>query len=202
MRPSSLLAAAVCLLLLPVASAAAAGNHEGEAGKLSATVAFADPALWTTTNAQGTYFRYSWGGVSFAPKVYQPQHWGTFPGYFLGSTMRFTVTLKNTAAKGAKPFTVRVQALSNVLEVDGGLGQAIGPGQEWIVAKLLPGETRVLSGEVLLAGPLPSGLDITRIRIAHLNQGNNPDAGLITVASALWCPPEGDDVLLPPSANN
>lgn len=197
----SLLAAACVLLLLPIASVSAAGHHEGEADKISATVTFAAPALWTTTNATGIYYAFSWGVTAFEPKVYLPEHWGTFPGYFLNQTMRFTVTLTNTAAKGAKPFTIRVQALSNVLETDGSLGQAIGGGQEWIVAKLLPGETRTVSGAVDLVGPLPSGLDITRIRIAHLNQGADPDAGLITVKSALWCPPSAEAVATP-RANN
>lgn len=200
-RRPFLLFAALAVLLLPVASVSAAGNHEGEASKITAMVTFVNPALWTTTNAQGTYYRFFSGWTLFEPKVYQPQYWGTFPGYFLNSTMHFTVTLTNTAAKGNKPFTVRVQALSNVLETDGTLGLPIGAGQEWVVAKLLPGETRTLSGTVVIAGPLPSGLDITRIRIAHLNNGTDADAGLIKVESAVWCPPDIESTAVPIATN-
>ena len=46
--------------------------------------------------------------------------------------------------------------LAQRLEVDGSLGQPIGAPQEWIVTKLLPGESRTLSGSVLQDGGAPA----------------------------------------------
>jgi hypothetical protein len=231
----------------------AAGESKREAANISVTVDFLDPICWTTTNALGTTYNFIADGSSFEPKVYPPLYWGSFPGYYYGTTMRFTVTLKNTAGEGkkskahedegegghsrdkrseehqdvddrlfahdqefrrcerpgaggckprsgdggrqgqpdrhGKSFQVKVQAISNVLEVDGGIGQQIGEIQEWTVEGLAPGQTQTLAGSLLILGDnLPSGLDLTRIRVLRLNGDDDAD-DLIKVSSFVWCPP-------------
>ncbi|MBI4668162.1 MAG: hypothetical protein HY747_03075 [Elusimicrobia bacterium] len=170
----------------------AAGSHSGEAGKIETSVSFLDSSGYTTTDARGTH--YNFYGMTFdEPKVYPSWTYGkNYPLYFIGNTMNFTVTMRNAASKGAKPFKIKVKALNNVLETDGSPGMSLAAPQEWIVEDLRPGESRVLSGSVYIAPDpnLPSGLDITKIRISHLNEGGNEDAGLIKEEIAVWCPPK------------
>lgn len=176
-----------------VSSAYGAGQHSGEVDKIRAVVNFLTPSGQTTTDASGiTYRAPAYNFQSFEPKVYPPAYWGTYPLYFVGQTMNFTVTLTNTAASGNKKFKVRVQALNNVLEISGSVGRPLGSPQEWTVEDLRPGESRTLNGSVYIAPDptLPSGLDLTKIRISHLNEGNNQDAGLILEDFAVWCPPK------------
>lgn len=169
----------------------AAGDHLGEANKIVAQVAFQSPSGTTVTDAAGIH--YTVNGWTFAnePKVYPAQYWGQFPLYFAGSTMKFIVSLTNTAAVGEKRFKVRIQAFNNVLGQDGSTGQQIAPPQEWSVSDLGPGETRTLEASIFLPldPNLPSGLDLTKIRISHLNEGANADAALIKEEIAVWCPP-------------
>jgi hypothetical protein len=180
------------LLFMAVPSGVfAAGNHNCEAGKIMASVAFTNPAGTTYTDASG--IRYTLNGWTFAgePKVYPQAYWGQYPLYFVGTSMTFMVNLTNMAPMGQKSFKIRVQALNNVLETNGSLGMQIAPPQEWIVSDLKPGETRNLPGSIFIPfNPnMPSGLDITKIRISHVNEGANDDAALIKEEIAVWCPP-------------
>lgn len=105
--------------------------------------------------------------------------------------MSFTVTLTNRTAQGNKSFKVRVRALNQVLETNGSPGTELAPAQEWAVDSLGPGESRTLSGSVYIAPDpnIPSGLDLTRVRVYHLNNGS-PEAGFIREDAAVWCPPK------------
>lgn len=183
------------MLALPLAAAlaapaAAAGAHAGERGKIQARVSFLTPTGQTVTDGSGiTYRAGSWS--YHESKVYPSRYWGTFPLYFVGQTMTFSVTLSNTAAQGDKPFKVRVEALNHVLETSGGLGMQLAPPQEWLVQDLRPGQSQTRQFSIYIAPnpALPSGLDVTKVRILHLNEGANSDAGLIKEELAVWCPP-------------
>lgn len=178
--------------LLLAAPALQAGRHVGEADKIEAYVTFHSSSGQTTTDAAGiTYRAPQWNWQFFEPKVYPSAYWGTYPLYFMGQTMSFTVTLKNKTTKGNKSFKIRVKALNQVLEINGSAGMELAPPQEWAVDSLGPGESRTLNGSVYIAeNPnLPSGLDLTRIRIYHLNNGS-PEAGFIREDVAVWCPPK------------
>ena len=182
---------ATCLITAAHGTALAAGTHSGEAPKITASVAFKNPAGVTVTDAAG--IRYTMNGWTFdsESKVYPQKYWGSFPLYFVGTTMKFTVTVVNTAPSGEKKFKVRVQALNNVLETSGAAGFQLAPPQEWLIQDLRPGETRQFEGSVFIKPDpnLPSGLDLTRIRISHINEGANVDAALIKEEVAVWCPP-------------
>ncbi|MFA6092162.1 MAG: hypothetical protein WCU88_01245 [Elusimicrobiota bacterium] len=185
---NSLLVFSLLLVGVPVV-VQTQGKHAGEAAKISAEVSFLSPAGTTRTDAQG--ITYQSGGWSYTePKIYPQPYWGSFPLYFVGQAMRFQVRLSNTAVKGEKPFRVRVQALNRVLETNGALGMEIGPMKEWIVEDLRPGESsmREFSIDIVPDPNLPSGLDVTKVRILHENQGS-ADAGLIKEEIAVWCPP-------------
>src|SRR3989338_253448 len=133
------------------AQAYGTGRHIGEADKIRAEVAFLNPYGQTTTDASGITYRspiYNW--TASEPKVYPPAYWGTYPLYFMGQTMNFTVTLTNTAQQGNKAFKVRVQALHNVLQTNGSAGRPLGSPQEWVVEALMPGESRTLNGSVYI----------------------------------------------------
>lgn len=166
----------------------AAGLHSGEAGRISTEVSFLNPAGQTTAGPQGvTYSVGSWSLTE--AKVYPAQFHGAYPLYFIGTTMNFTVALTNATQHGKKSFKVRVEALSSVLETSGVEGRPLAAPQEWVVDSLAPGETRILQGAVALNDPtVPSGLDVTRIRISHLNEGAD-GAALIKEVRAVWCPP-------------
>jgi hypothetical protein len=179
-------------LALPRA-AAESGNHTGENADLSTSIEFLAPALWTTTDALGTSF--GLGAPRDPAFIYPSSLWGTYPGYYIGQTMHFRVTLSNTADHGNKTFKLTVSAASNAVELDGSDGVAIGAPQQWSVDSLAPGQTQVLDGSVSITGAnIPVGLDVTRITIQHPNQGGDPTAGIIKVQTGVWCPP--------PSANN
>jgi hypothetical protein len=188
MYKSFIIAGAVWLAF-PLVSFAQ-GQHLGEADKIQATVTFLSPAGQTTTNASGITYNWGWGS-DFETKIYPSNYWGTYPLYFVGTTMKFSVTLTNTAAKGSKKFKIRIKADNNVLETNGSAGPMLAPSQEWIVASLAPGETATLPGSIFIAPDpnLPSGLDLTTISIFHLNEGDNTNAGLIKKEIAVWCPP-------------
>jgi len=168
------------------------GRHWGEASKLEARVEFLHQRGYTVTDRFGIHYHF-YGLVFSEPKIYPSYlHGIRYPLYFLGQTMRFRVHLKNTSKKGGKKFKVRVNAVNYVLETSGFSGQVIAPGQDWIVKDLRPGEKRVLKGEIYISPDqnLPSGLDVTKVRIFHLNNGSNTNAGFIKEATAVWCPPD------------
>jgi hypothetical protein len=103
-------------LLFSTASAASLDH-----GRLSTKVVFLKPAGSTVTNEFGIF--YSTGGSQ--AKIYAPEYWGTFPLYFAGTTMHFTLTVTNNVAQGNKPYNLRFRAISNVLKTvaqGGGLG--------------------------------------------------------------------------------
>ncbi|MBI4061255.1 MAG: hypothetical protein HY403_07475 [Elusimicrobia bacterium] len=188
---SNLIRGVLALSFLAVAPALHAGQHVGEADKIEANVVFNGPSGQTTTDASGiTYRAPQWNWQFFEPKVYPPEYRGTYPLYFVGQTMSFTVTVKNKTTQGNKSFKIRVKALNHVLETNGSPGMELAAPQEWSVDSLGPGETRTLNGSVYIApNPnLPSGLDLTRVRIYHLNNGS-PEAGFIREDVAVWCPP-------------
>lgn len=178
-------------LLLPL-DARAAGLHAGEESKIQASVEFLGNAGHTITDHRGTTYVVGWWSY-FEPKVYIEKYRGVFPLYFVGQHMRFKVRLTNAAEKGSKPFNVRIEAENKVLETDGSLGQEIGPMQSWTVKDLRPGQTVVKELSVYIDphDDLPSGLDMTKVRIRHENQGA-ADAALIKESLAVWCPPDQD----------
>jgi len=184
--------AAVALSLSLAQTGFAAGV--GVAKKLDVAVTFNDPMGFTVTNDQGTFYNF-YGFEMFEPKVYLPQHWGTFPLYFVDQNMNFSVAVSNTAAKGKK-FKLRIVASHHALLTDGSSGMALAPDQEFIVDNLVAGESRVINASIYIAPDpnLESGLDITTLRIYHLNNGSS-DAGLIKEFQAVWCPPDHEDAL-------
>lgn len=167
------------------------GFHYGEDDQIKAEVIYKDPYGHTTTDYRGIYY-HVYGRVFHEPKIYPSWTYGKkYPLYFMGLPMRFEVHLTNTMRKGGKKFRLRIQAVNYVMETSGFAGQIIAPGQEWIVESLLPGETKVVHGEILIpTADLPSGLDVTKIRIFHLNNGKNQSAGFIKEETAVWCPPK------------
>jgi hypothetical protein len=182
-------------LVLPVS---AAGAHAGEAPKITATLDFLAAQGWSTTDSSG--ITYYFGGTStFEQKVYPAEYWGTFPGYYYGTTMHYHINLNSNMPQGKKPYKIKVQAISNVLNETvngGGLGAEIGTSETWEVIDLLSGQAQTLTGTVVIPndGSLPSGLNVTRIIISHLNNANDPDeddsvAGLVDVTYNCWCPP-------------
>jgi hypothetical protein len=174
-------------LALPRA-AAESGNHTGENADLSTSIVFLAPQLTTITDGFGTSFGI--GSPRDPAFIYPQAFWGSYPGYYIGQTMQFQVTLSNTADHGNKTFKLTVRSQSNAVELDGSDGVAIGAPQEWSIDALAPGQTQVITGSVSITGAnIPVGLDITRISILHPNQGGDPTAGLIKVQTGVWCPP-------------
>lgn len=184
-------ALAVVAALFSALNASAAGVHAGEAPKINASVEFLGNSGHTVTDHRGTTYIVGWWSF-FEPKIYIEKFRGVYPLYFVGQNMRFKVTLANTAPKGSKPFNVIIEADNNVLETDGSSGQEIGPRQSWTVKDLRPGQTVVKEFSVYIdpGDDLPSGLDVTKVRIRHDNNGANPDAALIKESIAVWCPPD------------
>lgn len=68
----------------------------------------------------------------------------------------------------------------------------IAPGQDWTIPSVAPGETKIVEGTIRIPNDasLPSGLDVTKVRVFHLNNGANNNAGFIKEETATWCPPK------------
>jgi hypothetical protein len=83
-----------------------------------------------------------------------------------------------------------VNAQSFVMETSGFAGQRLAAPVDWVVESLAPGERKTLEGDVYipLDPNLPSGLDVTKVRVYHLNSGAE-GAALIKEETAVWCPP-------------
>jgi len=175
-------------LVLGLAGAAWAGA--GEADKLDVHVEFLAPAGFTTTDPTGIHYHF-YGMVFSEPKIYPTWTFGRdYPLYFMGDTMRFRVHLTNIAPRGQKSFKVRVAAHSHVMETSGFAGRLLAAPGEWVIESLAPGERKTVEGEVYipLDPTLPSGLDVTKVRVFHLNSGRE-GAALIKEETAVWCPP-------------
>jgi len=195
----SVLAALVGLCLTAAPLAHAAGQHNGEADKLNTQITFLSPYGETTAGPTGTTFDISQYGIKYTDTslIYAPQIWGTYPLYLIGMPMNFNVTVTNTVEHGNKPpFNIRVEALSNILNMDGSAGVPIGD-QEYVVENLRPGESRTLTYSVILDNPdLFKGLNVTDIEIFHISKGKgNTDADLISQQTVYWCPPSQADLL-------
>ncbi len=164
------------------------------AAKLAIDVTFLSPAGKTVSDATGLTF-ITGGGSIHENKVYDSSFWGTYPLYFVGTTMNFDVSLTNLKGKGKcgnKPIKkLEVDANSFVLGLDGSEGAAIGSPSEWKVDELAPGQTVVFEGVVSI-GAQPSGLDVTRVRVYHNKNKKNPQAGLLKEHKAVWCPPDAE----------
>jgi hypothetical protein len=197
MRLLSLLGALVLTIAFGITSASAAGNHNGEAANLKITITFLEQEGITTTSSAGTYFDMGGTDTKFRDDLIYPSlYWGTFPAYWgnAGDVMHFKVDIANTETKGGHSYKISVEAISNVLTTEGGLGMQIGNINTWTVTDLGPGQSTTVFGEITFPEDgTPEGLDVTRIRVLHLNNSDNPDAGLIKVATGVWCPPASNN---------
>jgi hypothetical protein len=185
---SSVLRLLICSL--PLWIARAVPPQPAQAIALSTAINFIAPDGYTTTDATGIYY---WTGVS-ETKIYTSEFWGTFPGYYRGTTANLTYALTNTTPQGNRPYRLKVQAITNVLELDGSAGAQIDVTQQWIVESLLPGQTATLPVSVAVPSDTPSGLYITKFSIFHLNAANDSGeddtvGGLVDVEWCAWCPP-------------
>ena len=90
-RRLALKSAVLASLLFLEGGLFAAGEHKGEAAKITASVSFLNPYGQTTADSTGITYRVG-GWSHHENKIYPSAYWGTFPLYFVGTTMNFSVT--------------------------------------------------------------------------------------------------------------
>lgn len=170
----------------------AQGNHFGEEQDLHISVEYLGSSGYTTTDYKGIHYHF-YGMVFDELKIYPSWTYGQkYPLYFMGQDMNFRVTIKNIKEKGAKPFKIRVHAANFTMNTDGFAERIIAPPSQWIVESLRPGESKVIEGSINIPidPTLPSGLDFTAIRVFHMNNGHDQNAGFIKEFRSVWCPPD------------
>ncbi|HIH20807.1 TPA: hypothetical protein HA244_06070 [Candidatus Micrarchaeota archaeon] len=160
------------------------GQHSGEQNGISYSLVYDNPPLYLDFPDDG-YYR--------------------LPAFYLGSTMRYTITLMNTAKRTFEH--LRVIGVQEYLE--GGIveGQdwteetmptilSNGLSQTFYVDELRPGQTVVLEGSFFVPFEAHPGLDRTRLLVLHWQPANansaNGGTGRVIVNdgfAGVYCPP-------------
>ncbi|MEK7766971.1 MAG: hypothetical protein AAB368_12110, partial [bacterium] len=126
------------------------GKHIGDAEPLSWTIEYLDSWGRTVVDAAGGHFfhdRCCGGFRTDDPSwIYPSLYYGTFPMYYIGTTMRYRLTITNNGPRAYK--NLRVVAIQEYLNPDGGAGERLGPGaaRDWFLSGLDAGKSVVLEG--------------------------------------------------------
>ena len=174
------------------------GNHIGDADPLSWTIEYYDEWGRTVVDASGGHFYHDrcCGGVRTDDPswVYPERYYGQYKMYYIGTTMKYRITLTNTGLRSYE--NLRVVAIQEYLTNDGTWGEWISPdaAKDWYVAELRPGQTMVFEGDLYIPDGAHGGLDQTHLQVQHWDAGNGqtgPGAVIIDDAqAAIWCPPD------------
>jgi hypothetical protein len=174
------------------------GKHVGDGEPLNWSIDYYDQWGRTVADANGlTYYHDRLGGdIQFDySKVMPQQYWGVYPMYYLGTTMRYTVTVSNESPDRTYQH-LRVVAIQEYFTEDETWGERMGPdaAKDWYVPQLGPGESVVLEGSMWISENMRAGIDQTHIQVQHWNPGSGqPGPGSVIIddaKAALWCPPE------------
>jgi hypothetical protein len=174
------------------------GNHTGDAKPLSWTIEYLDSWGRTVVDGSGGLFyhdRCCGGYQTTDPSwVYPQQYWGTYPMYYIGTTMRYRITLCNDTNRTYK--NLRVIAIQEYFNSAGRVGERLGDdaAEDWNGAELKAGECVTLDGLFAIPNDGEGGLDQTHLQVQHWDKGRGQTGrGAVLVdetKAAIWCPPE------------
>ncbi len=173
------------------------GKHIGDGEPLTWTIDYLNSWGRTVVDASGGHFyhdRCCGGFQTNDPSWSYPQTtWGQYPMYYIGTWMRFRLTLTNTSTRTYR--NLRVIAIQEYLTPDGSWGEQIGPGsaKDWFLPVLGPGQSAVFVGALYIPWGAEDGLDQTHLQVQHWNKGQGqPGPGSVIIddtKAAIWCPP-------------
>jgi len=178
------------------------GKHIGDGEPLSWTIEYLDSWGRTVVDTNGGHFYHDRCCGSFRTDDpswnYSQQYWGLYPMYYIGTTMRYRITLCNNSNRTYE--NLRVVAIQEYLTEDGSWGERLGPdaAKDWYVRELAPHSCLVFEGTCRIMGDAHGGLDQTHLQVQHWNAGSGqPGPGSVIIDdthAAIWCPPEQEGV--------
>jgi|CXWL01.1.fsa_nt_gi hypothetical protein len=112
---------------------------------------------------------------SMDPTVLPPQYWGTYPLYYSGQTMYYTIKITNNGHRKFKNLTV--VAIQEYLSPTGQVNTRIGPDavRDWFIPKLNGRESKTLFGSIAIPDVGESGLDQTHIQVFRSHRHNDEE---------------------------
>lgn len=173
------------------------GKHIGDSEPLTWTIDYYDEWGRTVVDATGGHFyhdRCCGGVVTDDPSwVYPSKYWGQYDMYYIGTTMRYRITLTNPGPRSY--VNLRVVAIQEYLTVDGTWGEWISPdaARDWYVPELKAGESMVFEGELYIPYGAHGGLDQTHLQVQHFDPNHPTGKGAVIIddaQAAIWCPPD------------
>lgn len=174
------------------------GKHIGDGEPLTWSIEYFDQWGRTVIDATGGHFfhdRCCGGYETDDPTwIYPAKYYGTYPMYYIGTTLSYRITLTNNGPRSYR--NLRVVAIQEYFNAAGGAGDRMGAGaaRDWYLAELKPNQTVTLDGLYAIGGDAHAGLDQTHLQIQHWNRGRGrPGPGSVIVddtKAAIWCPPE------------
>ncbi len=177
------------------------GKHIGDGEPLTWTIEYFDEWGRTVVDGAGGHFYHArcCGGYRTDDPSwkYARQYWGRYPMYYMGTTMRYRITLTNTSQRSY--MNLRVVAIQEYLTEDGSWGERLGPdaARDWYLPELRGGESRVFEGSLLIPSEGHGGLDQTHLQVQHWDKGaGQPGPGSVIIDdthAAIWCPPDKRD---------
>jgi hypothetical protein len=174
------------------------GKHVGDGEPITWNIEYLDEWGRTFVDAAGGHFyhdRCCGGFRTDDPSwVYPKEIWGQYPMYYIGTTMRYRITLTNNSPRSY--VNIRVVAIQEYLTDDGTWGEWISPeaAKDWYVRELRGNQTMVFEGSLYIPWGAHGGLDQTHLQVQHWDHGNaKPGPGSVIIDdahAAIWCPPE------------
>jgi hypothetical protein len=174
------------------------GKHVGDGEPITWKIEYFDEWGRTFVDATGGHFYHDrcCGGFRTDDPgwVYPSSIWGQYPMYYIGTTMRYRITLTNNSPRSY--VNIRVVAIQEYLTNDGTWGEWISPeaAKDWYVRELRGYQTMVFEGSLYIPWGAHGGLDQTHLQVQHWDKGaGKPGAGSVIIddaQAAIWCPPE------------
>jgi hypothetical protein len=198
--------AALLLLVAPLARASTLlgpiqelqGKHIGDGEPLTWSIEYLDAWGRTFVDGAGGHFyhdRCCGGYLNHDPSwVYPAIYWGQYPMYYIGTTMRYRITLHNNSERTYK--NLRVVAIQEYLTDDRSWGEWLAPdaARDWFLETLAPRGHAAFEGSLYIPwGDAHGGLDQTHLQVQHWTRGaGRPGPGSVIIddaKAAIWCPP-------------
>ena len=138
----------------------------------------------TVADEQGLHFFHDaqselWGIapplMTSDPTVLPSQYWGSYPLYYGGQTMYYTIKITNTGHRKFKNLTV--VAVQEYLSPTGQVNTRIGADavRDWFIPKLDGRESKTLFGSIDIPNVGESGLDQTHIQVFRSARRNDDE---------------------------
>lgn len=152
--------------------------------RLEFDIAYLNAWGHTVADAQGLRFYHDalsqqWGIqpplMSFDATLLPSRYWGSYPLYYGGQTMYYTVKITNTGHRKFKNITV--VSIQEYLSPTGQVNARIGPDavRDWFIPKLDRNESKTLFGSIDIPNLGQSGLDQTHIQVFRSGRHNDEE---------------------------